>query len=880
MYPSEWAGKHIEALVQHHRVVWVEDPYKLVDSNEVSNLRHRIMLFGQNLLVVENGFDLRHELLSRDPANAPLVVIDQSYRLRQPHLLPKDAKPADLMALPAPDWKPFLEQDAIFKPSVQGFLKNVTDDARWPVEVNIYPYEELARRDPDGFVRAFDSFRQSGRPLTSNDLLMIGASAALEVDLIDLNDPFVAMGLAFHSDPKWRDLAQFFNPMEIGEIRSRLQGLPSPLGNLFGPDSDAARLALTALLVLRQHLEDPGVHLPVLFSPLTPFANSTVAAAPESPSWFLEEEVPRFEQLLTPKFSKYLYGVLRLNEKEAANRFASRERFSPKLRSLVLSTVEVEISPRPEAGSAEDFELGRLVPDFRKAKQRLTNVIDTAKRKVESVRLTSVKSQTIQSIFEVFDGAGIHEIDTLSGHLTRLIRDIEGPARRQWDSTPGFEQRWRAEVRVCRDLVSAAARLEEDLDYLFGRLLEARFCEIAANQVLTTRSFYERYIFPHRRGTENKINKAIVLVVDSMRFDLWRQLIRPVLERDYRVQELQDSVALSELPSETRVSRFSFFAGKAPGEVPSSCREPDLFAELLSRCHGSKVTFDDQGEKRPGMRFSVRSKDGLTLAAVFDFADVLSHRIDWDPHTVQESLRPLVREIRAMLAAEGPEPLVFITADHGHHLHESGAPIFLENTSNVGYRSAYVTRPLEGRDRQHVFQIPAADLGHKLPGWFVFPKPRFYLRGRSAEQGIGRPGAGYRHGGLSLFEVAVPLACLVHRRVPAKINITVGMPGRLMVGESGEIEVRLTADAQIQSPVRLEADTSDVEPVMVSGVSSSPTVHQLRFTPLSPGRRRIRITARLGDQDICSAEIEADIASPPAPEDEVKAKLRKLFGED
>jgi len=876
MYPSQWAGDTIERLSHQHPVVWVEDPYCLVAPEGIESLRNRLVLLSRPVIAARSGFDLRRELLAHEPRTARLVVIDQSYKLHDPHKLPKDAKPCDLVPLPAPDWKPFLEDRALFRPTVLGFLTAVTDDPRWPVEVNIYPYEELARDDPDGFVRAYDSFRRAGKPLTSEDLSLIGASAVFKVDLVDLSDPFRALEVAFHSDEKWQRLTQFFNAVEIDQIRSRLRVQPPPVGDLFGPDGQTARLALAALLVLRQHADEPGFHLAVLSQPLARYADCAVAAAPEAPGWFLETEVPLFEQLLTPKFATYLHAALELDSQENARNFWARERCSDKLRSLVLAHGDVRLADRGPR-SAEDFALSRLVPDFRKARQDLHEVVQAAKGHIERFRLTTLKLQTARMALDTFDTAGTHRIDALSGRLDRLIRDIEGPARREWASTPGFEQRWTEERRECRNLMAQAACFQEDVDYLFGRLLEARYAEIVPQEVPTTRLFYERFMLPRRKGAAGETRPAVVLMIDSMRFDLWRNLVRPALERDYQVQEV---IGLSELPSETKFSRVSFFAGRAPGELPRSVAESALFAELISRLHGSQVSFAEVPERRTGLRFAVRSSDGSTLAAVFDFADALAHHVDWDPYTVHEALRPLVREIRALLASQGPEVPVFITADHGHYLHAGGAPVYLENAPDVGYRSAYVTQRVEGRDGQHVFQIPAAALGHGLPGLFVFPKPRFYLRSRDAGHGAGRPGAGYRHGGLSLSEMAIPLAYLVNRRAPTKILIAARFRGKVTAGESAEIEVSATADSGIQSPVRLSADTADVEPVMAHGISSTETIHKLRFTPLSPGRRRIRISAQLGDQEVDAKEIEVEVGSAPVPEDEAKVKLRKLFGED
>ena len=79
-----------------------------------------------------------------------------------------------------------------------------------------------------------------------------------------------------------------------------------PVGDLFGENGETARLAVTALFVLRQHFEEPGVHLPILSAALSGFADTTLAVQSDPPSWFVEAEVPKFEELTRRrKFTKY-----------------------------------------------------------------------------------------------------------------------------------------------------------------------------------------------------------------------------------------------------------------------------------------------------------------------------------------------------------------------------------------------------------------------------------------------------------------------------------------------------------------------------------------------------------------------------------------------
>lgn len=106
------------------------------------------------------------------------------------------------------------------------------------------------------------------------------------------------------------------------------------------------------------------------------------------------------------------------------------------------------------------------------------------------------------------------------------------------------------------------------------------------------------------------MTRAIILVFDSMRYDIWRQLVKPMLEREYVIEE---DVGFALLPSETRVSRRSFFAGKPPSATPKSGKESDLFAELVSSFHGKRVIMEDT----PRGNFGGLSTQQMNFPTVF-----------------------------------------------------------------------------------------------------------------------------------------------------------------------------------------------------------------------------------------------------------------------
>ena len=146
MTPSEWAKSKIDSLSVHVPVFWVEDPYGLLEKGDLTALAAKAEKRGRALITASSAFRLREQLLPRDPSGGGVIVVDQSCTPREPHLLPRDCKPHDFAPLAAPDWKTFLGPDALFRPTIRDFLIACTDDRRWPAEVNLYPYETLARQ--------------------------------------------------------------------------------------------------------------------------------------------------------------------------------------------------------------------------------------------------------------------------------------------------------------------------------------------------------------------------------------------------------------------------------------------------------------------------------------------------------------------------------------------------------------------------------------------------------------------------------------------------------------------------------------------------------------------------------------------------------------
>jgi hypothetical protein len=875
MNPSKWAHEEIIVAATHHTRVWVEDPYCLLENADLASITSEVSAHGFKVIATNNAFSLREKLLECTPGVTKLIVVDQSTKSREPHLLPQDCNPGDFKPLQAPDWKPFVGTDGIIRLCIRNYLINCTGSNNWPEQVNVYPFEEMARNESGKFISAYQKYGVINRPMGTDDLLMIAASTIFENDLTALSNPIDALRIRFHSDESWQKIGKIFNAKEVESIRKKLATLPQPVGDLFSENAEHARLALVALIVLRQHFDEPGKVLPILSPSLAQYQDCTADLCTEAPSFFEKEELPRFERLLKADAKKFIHTQLGLDNSENATRFNREEHFSSVLRALVPFAAPYETT---FFGVASDqgpaFSIIDLVRRFMQAKSRLEPIVQNVKSAVEKLRLIPVREQKIALYHKAFVDNGAHLLDYLSALVQSCIQDIEGPAKKQWHDNPGFKDRWGVEAQKAKDLSDKARKVLDDLDNQFGRLLEQRYSALVPAEVITTDKFYQEFMAPKRRKADGGIHKAVILLMDGMRFDWWRQLIRPHLEQRFVIDE---SFGLARLPSETVISRRAFFSGMEPANIRYG-PESDAFSELLSNVHARPIRFT-QMQERTGMAFAAQTQDANTYAGVFDFADAVSHDINWAPHKVMNALKGMLTELSAVLDEWGEDALVFITADHGHIM-QKGGPVYLDGVDNAGYRSAFVTDKIQAPNAERVFQIDAKVLGHNTKGWYVFPRPGYYLRPGVGNHG--RPGKGYRHGGISLFEMMIPLVALRPRNLRTRVSLTIVTEGIYKKDVTSQLRIVISADATITTPIWLSADTNDVKPVIVHGVSSQPQTISMDISPSREGVQKIRISAYPEgeiEQALGQSITEITVTPPASAVDPAVAKLKRIFGD-
>jgi hypothetical protein len=132
-----------------------------------------------------------------------------------------------------------------------------------------------------------------------------------------------------------------------------------------------------------------------------------------------------------------------------------------------------------------------------------------------------------------------------------------------------------------------------------------------------------------------------------------------------------------------------------------------------------------------------------------------------------------------------------------------------------------------------------------------------------------------------MVEVVVPIACLRHRSLVAKVSLAPALRQKPAVGETSLIDLAISADTMLNSEVFVAADLDGVENVSVANISTTPKNVVLKYLPDSPGRRKITFSALLAGEKVGEASLSLEVAPAKVTEvDAAKAKLAKLFGDD
>jgi hypothetical protein len=340
----------------------------------------------------------------------------------------------------------------------------------------------------------------------------------------------------------------------------------------------------------------------------------------------------------------------------------------------------------------------------------------------------------------------------------------------------------------------------------------------------------------------NPRQKLFVWLFDGMRWDTWVEVVRPVLEQGFRVEE--QTPLLTPVPSYTGFARTSFFAGAYPdswrgmrGGYTSS--EGELAARNVGvrtqTEYDQDVVFVTQTDAEKGKSKLRGVQPRRYNFLVFNISDDNIHDEQGDLREVNNAIRQKVEldvlpEMKRMVR-EGD--LVVISSDHGfiqlNKEREIVVRVHNEIQPEVKRRYAVNREDLDG------VVIPSSGKRGNENTTCVVGRSWF---NRETSRGKGLY-TRYDHGGISMAEIVVP-GVVLHR--------------------STEVEV-ISLDVRV--PSRLEAVEDDVLTVEVKVVNKGNSLVAVRVT-VGTERQEVKEIAK-GAEHTFTATLRADIGLSNLP---------------
>jgi hypothetical protein len=923
----QWTLSKLERLKDKPRII-VRDPLRLLA--EADGAIDEFARDNQFTVIVASTNLVFRELYVRavdDPEMRKLMLIDRAEPRRSRNTIGFQAPPPLY-----PDLLAQTDEEACITLDLRQYLRDETGDPDWPQEVNEPRYARLVVQHLDAVIRAHRNLRTAdSRRFTDQDFKQIVAFAALGIPdaafkKLDIEDYWKIGLFGLQAIEELERLV----PEVTGPLKQQLRSAPEPFRWFVDRDPETVLRAFYLALILAQHVErwspllaniSPELRLKTNLSreELFAAAQRLVQLDPEQ----AHRDLALVEESLDQDALSFLL-IEQLNIAEPA-RFADvieRERYSPLVRSAALvMALEHLLSGQhnapehariaavlfPDDGAAEarfvDQSAPRQWSQLKEAYRLAGDLQSLLARLVAALRQIAVRrpAELTAAMFrELWNTQRVNRLEYQLSALERLIDSN--------DFLPRPEHELPAEITgavgrvrtLIRDLNDSIAQQLDELNRHFQAFVAANYANWISSdsEVILTSQFLRRCLKPHWDPARER---AVLFIFDGMRYDIWDELLRPLLIE--RMELIADLPGSSLLPSETHITRKAISAGLPPDQFDSSAAESDLLRGALAREFGYTGSVEVLQPEGSGTGETVRYRAGQLEVYIFELCDKELHKIQMktlpDGRTVpgrplaflyQQLLKNIIHnEVMAIMRGLAPETKVFITADHGFGrvardsiwidaawLNEPGDCKYLTARLRESLASAGAPR----RVREHVWEFPVSAL--QMPA----SETRFDRRSRSSVTkhyasiifpktgvALSRPNSrfdpdAFTHGGISIQELTIPMVVLKVR--PRSEGIlafgSFDGPTEVLEGEEGVFRLPLRRSAQSGADdlrVDLEAQISvGAQADLEAAESAIALPAQVLFVP--PG----------GAEAIVRVKPDAERASP---EERRAGELRRLL---
>ena len=911
---KSWILGHLERLKNRPRVVII-DPHKLLSQTDeglktFAEKHGFIVIFASTNLV----FRELYEHATKDPVKLKLLLIDQTPVSRRMKSSSPRAPP-----LFYPDLIKDVSEEEIINLDLQQFLKDQTGDPNWPKEANDRKYARSIVRHLKDVLEAHKNFRSTGRAgFTNQDFHTIVAFASLGLgNFAFKNVESVDYWKIVFAHEEFKELEDL-TPDILNRIKKYLEKAPKPFKWCAAQDPAVVINSLYLAVILSQHSDewkslltqiDPDgrkfSEIPV--TDLKKAVSGLISGAPEK----ADQDLAALEESLSADALKMLLvEQLKIQEPAGFLRVLEREQYSLLIRSLALLMAIGDIlSAEPatlvhkriqetlfqdHGGDQKRYveERSSAAWDNLIEAYRLATEVQTLHQELNAslrlIKAAPADKTDIQFFWELWNTKRINRLEYYLSRLERIVHygdDIL--LHRTTDRLPAeFGAMLQSIKERVRDLTKKDEDLLDELNAKFQNYVlktYPRWIDGDTDVVLTAQ-FLSRCVKSHWDPVKED---ALILVFDGMRYDIWDEMLRPLLLK--HMDERQVYLGCSLLPSETIFSRKAISAGIFPDSFSTTEAENRLLQKPLKDDFRVTAQVEKVESDALGTGETVRYRAGRLDMIIWDLCDEALHHIGVKevggsvvPATslvllYQQRLKSIFeREVMAVIRKLKPGTKVFVTADHGFGRVGRNKIWFKDEDvpepSDCRYtfcmlRHKVGMTSLPPQLRQHLIEFSPADL--RMPkkvekterqsrakmvkeyGSIVFPRPG-YAFGRDRER-FDPPA--FSHGGVSMQEMFVPMVVLQVKEA-AKDLIEMqfsSAPKEAVEGEELVFRLMLhyagkTGIEGQEIPVTIEASYSrdpDAFPLSSRTVYISPWDHKevpFRFIPVqeeaSPEERK------------------------------------------
>ncbi|MEI7557059.1 hypothetical protein [Candidatus Chlorohelix sp.] len=770
------------------------------------------------------AFRQLYELAKADPSYKKLLLIDQAPVFRN-NVVGKKAPP--------PFYPDFLAQTPIqarLELDLRHFLREITGDSGWPHETNEPRYARLIMLHLDGVVLAYQNLRniapgRSAGRFTDQDFKRIVAFAALGVaesafKKLDARD-YWKIGLLGHES--FEEL-EHLAPEVTATIKDELRQAPAPFCWLADHDHETVIRAFYLAVLLNQHLPNWKLVLVHLDSSLIKLTNIDPAVLQEASARLVEldpeqarRDLETLEQSLDQDaLQSLLIEHLKLEEPEGFTAVLEKESYSTLLRGLALLLALEQLLVYPPKRDAQPRIYQAVSPDGNqlttasnksfvesRASQPWLDLVEVYRLayRIQAIRVdlngfikqlkVSKPEQLTYKLFrDWWNGKQLNRLEYYLSAMERLVYNNNLLMRDENELPIIFQD-------AVSSLKTKVSEIKQEVNDLLGAL-NVRFQEMVVRQYPTwvaedsevrlTSQFLRRCLKPY---WDIETEKAAVFVFDGMRYDIWDELLRPMLED--RLELLEDFPASALLPSETEVSRWAIAAGTEPQQFwPRKAENMHLKEGLTRECGytGEVVPLVPEGA---GTGETVRYRAGNLDYYIFEFCDKALHSMQVKKlddgsevptrplaYVYEQQIKNLIEtEVMAIVRHLDPGTKVFITADHGfgpvarqklwfdsNDLNDPADCVYLHALLKVPIEQALLPNHVRANIisftpqqlRMYDHETITKKTGSYYPKYeaVVFPKVGYSFSRNGFPY---RPDA-YSHGGISIQELMIPMVVM------------------------------------------------------------------------------------------------------------------------